>query len=229
MQVHADMEVRAPSKAEITFMERKYLFGLAGLVLSFSVAYFGTRSINNTGAGLPQTNAATQTSPSAANAPAPGSDTQDQQKGMSEVAGAVEKANNNPKDFDAQMEVASLNYQIGRYPKTVEYLQRAYDADPKKFAGQKGALSFIGQFYFDDKKFDESAKWFGRAIQEDSNDYVSKVFLSAIKKDARGAEEALDKFKQADPKSELLPALEDIVANVKAGKPLTDIKDNVGK
>src|SRR5262249_37659473 len=153
-------------------MERKYLFGLAGLALSFTVAFFGTRYINNTNAGLPQPKAATQTTPpngGGGSGGDSGSSTQGQKAQMAEVAQAIEKAKNNPKDFDAQMTVAGMYYQIGRYAETVDYLKRAYEANPTEL-GKKGALSFIGQYYFDEKKFDESATWFNRAVQADPND-----------------------------------------------------------
>ncbi|GEM_PF-512507 len=216
-----------PGVIEIAFMERKYLFGLAAFTLAFLGMFLFTRYLNNTGAGLPQTNAATR--PPAAGAPNSGGTTAEQQQTMGEVAKAVEKADNNPKDFDAQIEVAKMNYQIGRDAKTVEYLSRAYDADPKKLAEQRGALSYIGKFYFGNKKFDDAEKWFGRAMQSDADDLESKVFLSALKKDVRGAEVALSQVKQADPKNGLLPELEEIVAHVKAGKPLSEIKGAAAK
>jgi hypothetical protein len=42
-----------------------------------------------------------------------------------------------------------------------------------------------------------------------------------VKKDARGAEEALDRLKQADSNNQRLSALQNMVADVKAGKSVT--------
>jgi len=43
----------------------------------------------------------------------------------------------------------------------------------------------------------------------------------ALKKDARGAEEALNNLKAADPANQRLASLQSLVADVKAGKPVT--------
>lgn len=47
----------------------------------------------------------------------------------------------------------------------------------------------------------------------------------ALKKDARGAEDALKKLKEADPTNQRLAALETLVADLKAGKPVTIPKE----
>src|SRR5262245_2945928 len=123
-------------------MERKYLFGVIGLVLGFAVAYYTTRSYNQANAGAPPAG----TTSTAASGGA--SSTGQQKAVMGDIAEKIEKAKNNPKDFNAQIEAAMTFDQIGRVQGTVEYLAKAYDADSKKFAemdGQTNASQFIGQ------------------------------------------------------------------------------------
>ena len=89
------------------------LFGLVGIVIGVAVGYFVTQSINNTAPNVPAT--------SASQAPA----------GMpAEVLAMIKKANDEPENFEAQVQVAMLYRQIGRREKEVEFLQRAAKLKP---------------------------------------------------------------------------------------------------
>ncbi|HEX4947643.1 MAG TPA: tetratricopeptide repeat protein [Blastocatellia bacterium] len=89
------------------------LFGLVGIVIGVAVGYFVTQSINN---------AATNT-PAAAASQAPAGMPQ-------EVLAMIKKANDEPGNFEAQMQVAMLYRQIGRSEKEIEFLQRAAKLKP---------------------------------------------------------------------------------------------------
>lgn len=90
------------------------LFGLVGIVIGVAAGYFVTQSINN--------NAATNT-PAAAAAPQSGGMPQ-------EVLAMIKKANDEPENFEAQMQAAMLYRQIGRREKETELLQRAVKLKP---------------------------------------------------------------------------------------------------
>jgi predicted Zn-dependent protease len=90
------------------------LFGLVGIIIGVAVGYFVTQSINN--------NAATN-APAAAAAPPSGGLPQ-------EVLAMIKKANDEPENFEAQMQAAMLYRQIGRREKEVEFLQRAAKLKP---------------------------------------------------------------------------------------------------
>jgi tetratricopeptide (TPR) repeat protein len=90
------------------------LFGLVGIVLGVAVGYFATQSINNNAA---------KTAP-VASAPQPPA-------GMpQEVLDMLKKANDEPNNFEAQVQVAMLYRQIGRREKELEFLQRAVKLKP---------------------------------------------------------------------------------------------------
>jgi tetratricopeptide (TPR) repeat protein len=91
------------------------LFGLVGIVIGVAVGYFVTQSINNNTA----TNA-----PAAAASQAPAG-------GMpQEVLAMLKQANDEPDNFEAQVQAAMLYRQIGRREKEVEFLQRAAKLKP---------------------------------------------------------------------------------------------------
>jgi tetratricopeptide (TPR) repeat protein len=234
-------------------MNRKYLIGIIGLAIGIAVSFYLTRDYN-------AKNASATSKPTGGMTGAAGAGVTDQKAMMGDVAATIDKAKKNPKDYDAQVAAASTFYQINRFAEAVEYLERAYAADPAKISKEKGALGFIGQYYFDEKKFPEAEEWLHKASEADPKDaevfvMLAKTFMQrqppqpdkalrdlqkatqlnpkdahafahmveayALKKDAKGAEEALDKLKALEPTNNRIGALQTLIADVKAGKPIT--------
>jgi tetratricopeptide (TPR) repeat protein len=130
---------------------------------------------------------------------------QNQQGMMASVAQTIEKAKSNPKDFQAQLEAAQVQAQIGRTKEAVEFLLVAYDADPAA-TGKTGAFPFMGQYYFEDKNYDEAEKWFRRAVEADPADADVFVELGAIQlqRQPPSPDKAIKEIEQAlkiNPKS----------------------------
>ncbi len=91
------------------------LFGLVGIVLGVAIGYFTTQYINQ--------NKATPSNASAAAAP--------QTPAMpQEVLDLLKKANDEPNNFEAQVQVSMLYRQIGRREKELEFLHRAAKLKP---------------------------------------------------------------------------------------------------
>lgn len=237
-------------------MNRKYLFGVAGLAISFIVVFFATKTYNES-----KKNAAPASSsnkPAAARpAGAPGQPNQQQM--MGEVREAIEKAKSSPNDFESQARVAGMYYQVGMVDEAVEYMKKAYDISSTE-AGEMGIQPYVAQYYFDKKNYAEAEKWFRRAIEAEPNDTELLVHLGvtfiqrtppdpdkalnfiqsalkqkpkdghalghlisafALKKDVRGAEEAFNRLKEAEPNNQMIPNYEKMIADLKAGKPVT--------
>ncbi len=96
--------------------KQNLLFGLVGLVLGVVLGYFVTQSINQNSA--PPSNDSAATTPQA---PA----------GMpQEVLDMLKQANEEPNNFEAQVQAAMLYRQIGRREKELEFLQRAAQLKP---------------------------------------------------------------------------------------------------
>lgn len=242
--------------------KNKYLIGIIGLAIGFSVSFLLTSNYNKSNA------------PVAASGPAgamggagQAGGSQNQQAMMAQVQQTVERAKNNTKDFQAQLDAAKVFYQINRLPETVEYLKKAYEVSPGEFTKQsdlKGALGFIAIFYSDQKNYDEAETWFRRSLEANPNDAEVRVELAstfiqrqppapekaiqelqvalksnakdthalshmveayALKKDARAADEALNNLKQIDPSNKRIAALQNMIADLKAGKAIVIPKE----
>ena len=139
----------------------KYLIAGIGLAVGFGISFFWTQRFNR--------NNATPAASASSGMPGAASGAGGQQAMMGQVQQVIEKAKNNPNDFQAQVDAAKTFYQISRVKETAEYLKKAYAIDPKKF-GELGAGLFMGQYYFDQKDYAESETWFNRAIKADPND-----------------------------------------------------------
>lgn len=234
--------------------KNKYLAGLIGLAIGFGFAFYFTQKINKEGSSVASGQAAGMPAPSGAGG---------QQAAMGQVQQTIERARGNPKDFLAQVEAAKVFHQIGREAETIEYLEKAYAIDPVKFSELK-AESFLGQYYFEQKKYSESEMWFNRAIKADPGDADLYVLLAetyvkreppspdkaieqiqlalkldgknghalrhlveayALKKDARAAEQTFNRLKETDPSNDGMSKLESMVADLKAGRPVTIPKE----
>ncbi len=94
--------------------KQNLLFGLVGIVLGVALGYFATQYIN-------QNNATPAEAAAAPQRPA----------GMpQEVLDMLKKANDEPNNFEAQVQASMLYRQIGRREKEVEFLQRAAKLKP---------------------------------------------------------------------------------------------------
>ena len=158
--------------------KKKYLVGFICLVIGFMISYFWTSGYNKSNAPVSASGPAS-TMPGANGA----GGAPNQQAMMAQVQQSIEKAKNNPKDFQAQIDVARLFAQIGRDAETVEYLEKAYAVNPQEFIRQsktelEGALGFMGLYHADQQKFDEAETWFNRALEANPNDSRVRIELA---------------------------------------------------
>src|SRR5262245_19462828 len=213
------------------------MIALIGLAIGFIVSFFLTSSYNKGHAGP----AASVTPAGPGNAAGAGG----QQAMMGQVQAVIEKAKNNPRDPQAQVEAAKVFYQIGRTKEAIDYLNRASEVDPDNvnIAVNLGVLNSEAKNYVEAEKslkravelepkeadlFVELAATFiqreppqpDKAIQEiqralaidPKNGHALGHLIEAyaLKKDARGAEESLNRLKEADPSNQRIFSLQAI-------------------
>jgi tetratricopeptide (TPR) repeat protein len=240
LQTHSNALFEGESR-----VNKKIMVGSAGLVLGFIASFIATREINRSGAG------AVSSAPNAMRS-APAASPSEQAM-MGQVRETIERARNNPNDFNAQIAAARVYDQIGRTAETVEFLKRAYEINPAE-ASKLNITPYIAQYYFDQKNFAEAEAWFRRALENNPDDpdlltEIGATFIerqppdpdraiqyiqSALKinpkdshalrhlveaylrkKDARMAEEALNRLKEAEPSNQAISALQNQIEAIK--------------
>ncbi len=191
------------------------LFGIIGILLGFIVGFMFASSMSQKNA-MQQAAATTQNMPGdhpplgAQNAPNP-------QAMQAEVTANLEKARNEPKNFEAQIKAAELYYQIQRYDQAIEFLLKANTLQPTDYR----TVVILGMVNLDAGHFDQAEKWYRAAMKMKSDDVMVLAGLAAAtlqKGDAKAAEDAIAQLEKVDPNSQDLPQFRDKLATLKAGK-----------
>lgn len=193
------------------------LFGIIGILLGFIVGFMFASSMatktQTANASLSQDMPADHPPVGAQNAGGGGNPEQVR----AQVTADIEKARNEPKNFDAQVKAAELYYRIGRYDQAIEFLIKANQLKPTDY----NTVFMLGAFNFDAEHFEPAEKWFTAANKMKPDDAMALEGLAETRlrlKDAKGAEEAIAKLEKADPNNQQLARLRETLNGLKSGK-----------
>jgi tetratricopeptide (TPR) repeat protein len=189
------------------------LFAIIGILLGFIVGFMFASSMSQK--AMQQTAASSQPMP--ADHPPIGQNSPDPQAMRAQVAASLEKARNEPTNFEAQMEAAQLYYQIQRFDQAIEFLLKANQIKPTDYR----TVVVLGMVNLDAGHYDTAEKWYQAAMKMKSDDAAVLSGMAAVKLekgDARAAEDLIAKLEKVAPESEELPQFKDKLASLKAGK-----------
>lgn len=163
-------------------MARNLSLCIIGIVLGFVLGFFyankgwvarpPAETVRNTGttASAPPLDPQEQTGQLPPGHPSVGNNSGNDQSGgaasSTQVQAAMDEADRNPGDFEAQMTAAAAFYQSEAYDKTLVYLNRALQLKPT----DADALTAMGDTKYDLGKFAEAATSYERALQARPND-----------------------------------------------------------
>lgn len=193
-----------------------FLFAIIGILLGFIVGFMFASSMSQKQAS-PQMAAASQGLPADHPPIGGGQNSPDPQAMRAEVASSIEKAKNEPNNFDAQVKAAELYYQIQRYDQAIEFLLKANQLKPTDYR----TVVILGMVNLDAGHYDTAEKWYRAAMKMKSDDTMVLSGLAAAtleRGDAKAAEDAIAKLEKVDPNSQDLPQFRDKLATLKAGK-----------
>lgn len=197
------------------------LFAIIGLLLGFIVGFMFASSMSQK-AATPTVASSAQGLP-ADHPPVGGGQGGGQgaaanpQAMQAQVQASLEKARNEPQNFEAQIQAADLYYQIRRYDQALEYLLKANQLKPSDYR----TVVLLGMVNLDAEHFDQAEKWYRAALKMKQDDVMVLAGLAATtlqKGDAKAAEVAIAQLEKVDPNSEDLPQFRDKLASLKAGK-----------
>jgi tetratricopeptide (TPR) repeat protein len=184
------------------------LFGIVGLLAGLIIGFFVTNSLNKQqGFGAVSASSATAAQPG--NLPPghpdvpPGSTPPSgQQAGPSsaEVQAAIDKAKNEPDNFDAQVKAAEFYYQIQRFDGAIEFLTKANKLKPDDY----DTIVHLGNAYFDaadadPAKFSDAEKWYAVALAKkpDDADVRTDYGLTFMLREPANYDRAIQEFKRS--------------------------------
>jgi cytochrome c-type biogenesis protein CcmH/NrfG len=193
------------------------LFAIIGVLLGFIVGFiFASTMSQRYGPTATPALSANQTLPADHPPISAGGDTQqDPQQMIAQVQTAIAKARNNPKDFEAQITAAKLEYQVQRYDETVEFLLRANQIKPDDYE----VLAMLGEANMEGAHYDQAETWYKAALAKKPGDVsvlASLAFMHLQKGDAKAAEKSIAALEKADPSNQDLPQFRDKLASLKS-------------
>lgn len=149
-------------------MQKNILFGIVGLIIGLSIGFFAANKINR--------DAVSQTNVSQNSSDAPFLNQQIQNAAVKEqhtqngmqpaVAESLEKAKNEPANFEAQIVAGEMYLRIQNFEKAIEFYKRANEIQPNEYS----LIVKIGNAYFDAGRFEEAEKWYLKALEIKSDD-----------------------------------------------------------
>ena len=193
-----------------------FLFAIIGILIGFIVGFMlhgvmSQRDAERAAASTPQRQQ--QLPP---DHPPIGTDgsTGDSQQSMEQVQQTIARARSNPKDFEAQIMAANLEYQIGQYDEAIKFLLTANEIKPDDY----NTVANLGMVNMDAGHMDAAEKWYRAALAKNPKDVAvmdgfCNVLLTAGKK--QQAEEMIDKLAKADPSNQDLAQFRDRLSKLK--------------
>jgi len=188
------------------------LFAIIGILLGFIVGFlFATNMSQRMGVTAPAV--------SSGQLPAdhPPTTAGQTSGGMqAEIAASLEKARNEPQNFEAQINAAQLYYQIQRFDQAIEFLLKANQLRPDDYQ----TVVALGLVNLDAGHYGVAETWYRAALAKKTDDTATLAGLAAAtlgKGDAKAAEVAIANLEKADPTSVDLPQFRTRLASLKSG------------
>lgn len=196
-----------------------FLFAIIGALLGFIIGFMLHGAITDREA-VTRGAAPGQQGQLPANHPPVGGDpnsTGDPQQIFGQVQESMKKARENPKDFDAQVTAARLEYQIQRFDEAIEYLLKANQLRPDDYE----TIAFLGEANMDASHYDAAEKWYRAALIKKPDEIVTLdglCFVLLSKGDAKAAEVQMNKLAKLDPTNQDLPQFRNKLEELKKSK-----------
>lgn len=189
------------------------LFAIIGILLGFIVGFMFASSMSQKAAQT-QSASASQSLPSD-HPPVSGAQAPMDPAAMREqVTSQIEKARNEPNNFEAQIKAAQLYYQIQRYDQAIEFLLKANQLKPTDYE----TVVVLGVVNLDAGHYEQSEKWYRAALKMKQDDVRVLAGVAAAtlgKGDAPAAETAIAQLEKFDPNAEDLPQFKERLAGLK--------------
>jgi tetratricopeptide (TPR) repeat protein len=121
-----------------------------------------------------------------------------------QVTAAIEKARNEPQNYESQMTAGDLYYQIQRFADAAKFFEAANKLRP----AEAEPMIKAGNAYFDSEQYTEAEKWYVRALEKTPKDLAVRtdLGLTFFLREPRDLDRAIKEFKAAlaiDPRHEI--------------------------
>jgi tetratricopeptide (TPR) repeat protein len=181
----------------------KLLHLVMGLFVGLLVGFFGANWMNS--------NPATVGAPAASTAAGDDGHTHDDAAApagggasgaaMPEVQAKLKAADDNPQDYQAQVDAAAMFYRINNYDRAITYLERARKLKPDDV----DTTVYLANTYYDAGRFGEAKPLYEEAVQKKPNDVDIRTDLGSTLFNLNEPDKAIETYRASlklDPKHE---------------------------
>lgn len=179
------------------------LFGIVGLIVGLIVGFSGANYLNrNAPANQPVAN--NQNIPPMQQQGNPPMQGQNPQGGMqADVQKTLDKAEQEPKNFEAQINAGMMYARIQNFEKALEFFQKAQLLKPDDFE----ANAMLGNAFLDARQFENAETYYAKALEINPKDVtirsdLATTFLERNQPDYERAFAEFNKALELDPKHE---------------------------
>lgn len=193
-------------------MKKEYLIiGVVGLVAGLVIGFMLANNLNRSASGQLSNTAASTTTAQSKNPNLPADHPpigtaadQTQSDPLPQVEAAIDRAKQQPQDYEAQMTAGDLYYQIGRFDEAAKFYEIANKLKP----AESEPLIKAGNSYFDSDKFEQAEKWYLLALQKEPKNLNVRndLGLTFFLRTPRNIERAVKEYKSSltiDPDHEI--------------------------
>ena len=181
--------------------KQNILFGIIGLIVGSVIGFFAANSINRNSSQIvspvqPNVSFQNQEVPNFLVKEPPAQDGM-----LPDITAILDKARNEPSNFDAQIKAGDTYLQIKGFEKAVEFYERAHRIKPEDYE----TIVKLGNAYFDFGKFEAAGKWYEQALSKKSNDTSVRTDLGItfVERENPDLDRAIKEFQtslQTNPK-----------------------------
>ncbi|MCY7377230.1 MAG: tetratricopeptide repeat protein [Pyrinomonadaceae bacterium] len=185
-------------------MSKSIIFGISGLLIGLVIGFFAANNINK---NVPTTVISqSQTNAPTANPQVQNIVVKDQPASggmLPDISGAIDKAQNEPNNFDAQVKAGDLYLQIKGFDKAVALYEQANKIKPDDY----DLIVKLGNTHFDARQFEKAEQWYAKALAKKADDVNVRTDLGItfVERAAPDYARAVKEFQtslQTNPKHE---------------------------
>ena len=193
-----------------------FLFAIIGVLLGFIIGFMLHGVMSQRDAERAAATTQRQQMP-ADHPPVENGGSGDPQQTMQQVQQTIARARSDPKDFDAQVMAARLEYQIGQYDEAVKFLLTANQIKPDNY----DVLVMLGIVNANAGHWDAAERWYKAAAAKNPKDVTvasSLADISLRKGDVAASEKAIKNLEKIEPTSPDLAGFQSRLAELKSAQ-----------
>lgn len=150
------------------------LFGIAGLIIGLVIGFFVTNSINRNSVSETETASNKGDTTSVLDHGAKDSPVTQPAGALADVQTKLDKANNEPTNFAAQMQAGDMYSQIGKFEEAIKFYEKGVLLNPNNLQ----ANLVLANAFFDAKQFENAEKYYAKVVAIDPKNTDARTDLA---------------------------------------------------